>query len=194
VVEHRSDLTTSILLIQELNMAIYIPTAPLRVLEGVYSPLPFLPRSVRSSATNAKVFFTPLLGLGETTRKIIAMVRDNAGAFRCVHVRNPRLFRREVAARAGGASFSYSSAAVLGGSPNTFVHKLQRRVLPHIATAPILEHGIGSLAAGSWAGMGTPLLKAQRVWRQARKALGVLACQRIFWSNMAPTSGGNDYV
>lgn len=82
--------------------------------------------------------------------KIIAIVRDNAGAFHCAFVKNPDLFRREVASQTGGASLAYASAASLGGSPEALINQLHQTVLPRFAAAPSLQHDIGFLAAVSW--------------------------------------------
>ena len=128
--------------------------------------------------------------------KIIAIVRDSAGEFHCAYVKNPDLFRREVAAKAGGASLAFASAAVMGGSAKALIDKLQQNVLPRFATAPSLQHDIGFLAAVNWTVAGKPLLKAQveRMLRRARKATGIAACQRALRSLKSEESSGADHV
>src|SRR5690554_1758220 len=108
-----------------------------------------------------------------STMKIIAIVRDRAGSFHCAHVKNPDLFRREVAAQTGSATLVYASAIVVGSKAEALFDKLRHRVLPLYADAPSLQHDIGFLAAVGWTVTGRPLLaaQAQRLWRRARKAV-----------------------
>jgi hypothetical protein len=123
--------------------------------------------------------------------KIIAIFRDSAGAFHCAHVKNPDLFRREVAVQSGGATLAYASATVVGSRAEALIDKLQQKVLPRFAAAPSLQHDIGFLAAVSWTVIGRPLLKAQvlRMSRQVRRVSGALACQRVLHSLDAEKTG-----
>lgn len=127
--------------------------------------------------------------------KIIAIVRDSAGAFHCAHVKNPDLLRREIASQTGSASLVYASAIVVGSKAEALLDTLRHKILPHYADAPSLQHDIGFLAAVSWMVVGRPLLQAQaqRMWRRARKAVGILACQRFLHGLKAQDSRGVDH-
>jgi hypothetical protein len=107
--------------------------------------------------------------------KIIVIVCDSAGLFHCGFVKNPDLYRREIAAQSGGATVAFASAPILDRNGADLVATLQRRVLPRFSAGPHLQHDIRFLASVAWTVLGKPLLQAQAVrWLGAIRKLAVV--------------------
>lgn len=97
--------------------------------------------------------------------KVLLILVDGAGAFRCAHVRNPSTFRREIVAETGEAHIVYLGAAVAAISTDQLIARLERKVLRcFIASAGLRDN---------------PFFQARVEWERLRKPLAQAVCRHI---------------
>lgn len=101
--------------------------------------------------------------------KMIVVVADGAGRFQCGLVRNPDLFRRDIAKATGAATVVWAGLPVLATDANTMIETIERDVLPRFEAKPYLQHKLGFVLAMGWLFAGRPLVEA--LWRRACRLL-----------------------
>lgn len=89
--------------------------------------------------------------------KIIAIVCDGAGAFHCASVKNPDLFRRQIAAQTGAGFIAWAGTPIQGTSLQALVADIERLVLPRFTAGPDLQHDLHFTIAVGWVVFGKPL-------------------------------------
>lgn len=107
--------------------------------------------------------------------KMIAIVCDGAGAFHCACVKNPDLFRRDIAARTGAGFIAWAGTPIHGTSPHTLIADLERYVLPHFTAGPALQHDLHFTIAVGWVVFGKPLavIIKGRITRSIWRVIGI---------------------
>ena len=108
--------------------------------------------------------------------KMMVVVADGSGRFQCGLVRNPDLFRRDIAKATGAAAVVWAGVPVLATDACAMVTTIERDVLPRFAARPTLQHELAFVIAMGWVFAGRPLVQA--VWRRAfrlfRNAVSVI--------------------
>lgn len=72
--------------------------------------------------------------------KMIVVVADGAGKFQCGLVRNPDLFRRDIAKATGAAAVVWSALPVLAADASAMIATIERDILPCFVAKPSLQH------------------------------------------------------
>ncbi len=108
--------------------------------------------------------------------KMIVVVADGAGKFQCGLVRNPDLFRRDIAKATGAAAVVWAGLPVLSTDACSMVTAIERDVLPRFVARPSLQHEPAFVLAMGWVFAGRPLVHT--AWRRAcrlfRNAVSVI--------------------
>ncbi|HCO53445.1 MAG TPA: hypothetical protein DIT93_00310 [Pelagibacterium sp.] len=109
--------------------------------------------------------------------KMIAIVCDGAGAFHCACVKNPDLFRRDIAAKTGAGFIAWAGTPIHGTSPQSLIANIERSVLPRFIAGPALQHDLHFTIAMGWVVFGKPLAViigakiVRSVWRMTSIAM-----------------------
>ncbi|MHA6297914.1 hypothetical protein [Devosia sp. CAU 1758] len=101
--------------------------------------------------------------------KMLVIAADGDGAFRCALVRNPDLYRRQIARETGAAFIVWAGLSILACDAEHMLAQLACKVLPCFTARPQLQHDPVFVAALGWALWGRPLVIA--VWRNAIRRL-----------------------
>ncbi|GAB5428274.1 MAG: hypothetical protein Devi2KO_17330 [Devosia indica] len=115
--------------------------------------------------------------------KMIVVVSDGSGRFQCGLVRNPDLFRRDIAKATGAAAVVWAGLPVLATDACAMVTTIERCVLPRFAARPSLQHEPAFVLAMGWVVAGRPLVhtawrRACRLFRNAVSIIPGLPTQR----------------
>lgn len=90
--------------------------------------------------------------------KMLVIATDGHGAFRCGVVKNPDLFRRDIAMQTGASYVIWAGAPILSTDAGQVLDRITRLVLPRFTAGPELQHNLAFLAGVSWATLGRPVL------------------------------------
>lgn len=120
--------------------------------------------------------------------KMIAIVCDGAGAFHCACVKNPDLFRREIAAKTGAGFIAWAGTPIHGTSPQGLIADIERLVLPRFTAGPSLRHDLHFTIAIFWVVFGKPMamIISARIVRSIWRVTGI-AFLWTFWRRPAKT-------
>jgi hypothetical protein len=90
--------------------------------------------------------------------EMLVIAVDGHGAFRCSLVRNPDLFRREIAAETGAGYIVWAAIPILASNAGESLSHVQHQVLPRFTAREQLQHDRGFVMTMAWAWLGRPLL------------------------------------
>ena len=106
--------------------------------------------------------------------KVLVIAVDGHGAFRCGLVKNPDLFRREIASETGAGFIVWAAIPILAANAAGSLSHIQHHVLPRFTARVQLQHDRSFVTAMAWVWLGRPLLgyvarnlrwRASRVFR-----------------------------
>lgn len=90
--------------------------------------------------------------------KMLVIAVDGHGAFRCGLVKNPDLFRREIAAETGAGYIVWATIPILASNAAESLSHVQHQVLPSFTAREQLQHDRAFVMAMAWAWLGRPML------------------------------------
>lgn len=90
--------------------------------------------------------------------KMLVIAVDGQGAFRCGLVKNPDLFRREIANETGAGYIVWAAIPILAANAAESLSDIQYHVLPRFTARVQLQHDRSFVMAMAWAWLGRPLL------------------------------------
>jgi hypothetical protein len=90
--------------------------------------------------------------------KMLVIAVDGHGAFHCGLVKNPDLFRREIAAETGAGYIVWAALPILAANAAESLNHVQHHVLPRFIAREQLQHDRAFVMAMGWAWLGRPLL------------------------------------
>lgn len=90
--------------------------------------------------------------------KMLVIAVDGYGAFRCGLVKNPDLFRREIAAETGAGYIVWATIPILATNAAETLSNIQHQVLPRFTAREQLQHDRTFVIAIAWVWLGRPLL------------------------------------
>lgn len=90
--------------------------------------------------------------------KMLVIAVDGYGAFRCGLVKNPDLFRREIASETGAGYIVWAAIPILASNAAESLSHVQHQVLPRFIARAQLQHDRTFVTAMAWAWLGRPLL------------------------------------
>lgn len=113
--------------------------------------------------------------------KMLVIACDGHGAFRCALVRNPDLFRRQIAAQTGHGDIVWAGMSVLASDPGGALAHIKSHVLPRFTARPRLQHDPAFVTALVWATLGRPMLglAARTIRNCGRKTFWPLSLSRL---------------
>lgn len=113
--------------------------------------------------------------------KMLVIAVDGHGAFRCSLVKNPDLFRREIAAETGAGHIVWAAIPILAANAAESLSNIQDQVLPRFTARVQLQHDRTFVMTMAWVWLGRPLLGyvARNLWwRVSRVARCVTTLKR----------------
>ena len=90
--------------------------------------------------------------------KLLVIAVDGHGAFRCGLVKNPDLFRREIAGKTGSGHIVWAAIPILAANAAESLSHIQDQVLPRFTARVQLQHDRSFVMAMAWVWLGRPLL------------------------------------
>lgn len=90
--------------------------------------------------------------------KVLVIAVDGHGAFRCGLVKNPDLFRREIAGETGAGYIVWAAIPVLAANAAESLSHIQDQVLPKFTARVQLQHDRSFVMSMAWVWLGRPLL------------------------------------
>jgi hypothetical protein len=90
--------------------------------------------------------------------KMLVVAVDGHGAFRCGLVKNPDLFRREIAGETGASYVVWAAIPILAANAAETLSHIQDHVLPRFDARVQLQHDRSFVIAMAWVWLGRPLL------------------------------------
>jgi|GEM_PF-6475953 hypothetical protein len=118
--------------------------------------------------------------------KMLVIAVDGHGAFRCGLVKNPDLFRREIAGETGAGYIVWAAIPILATNAAESLSHIQNHVLPKFTARVQLQHDRTFVIVMAWAWMGRPLvgiIARHLRWRVSKCArwLATLRRNTVFW-------------
>jgi len=90
--------------------------------------------------------------------KVVVIAVDGRGAFRYGLVKNPDLFRREIAAETGAGYIVWAAIPILAANAAESLSHIQDHVLPRFNARVQLQHDRSFVMAMAWVWLVRPLL------------------------------------
>lgn len=118
--------------------------------------------------------------------KMLVIAVDGHGAFRCGLVKNPDLFRREIACETGSGYIVWAAIPLLATNAAESLSHIQGQVLPRFTARVQLQHDRTFVMTVAWVWLGRPLLSyvARNLsWKVSRvgRWLATLKHTLVFW-------------